>query len=135
MRQVCIYHEQASVAYGRGTFDDNETVVYLVDDRSLQRNVAKEGGLAVCADQRDGRIYQRAHITQEDDVLIQVNSPQLTQDIVHYLWHIPKPPSMAVILENGHHPLLPPTVIHISVAKLMSQASRTKLRQAGAHQR
>ena len=135
MRHVYICQEQAYLAHGRATFDDNEAVVYLVDNRSLQRKLAKEGCLALCGDLRDGRIYQRAHLTQEDDVLIQVNSPQLTQDIVQYLWHIPNPPSMAVILENGHRPLLPPTVKHISVAQLMSQAARTKLRQARDHQR
>jgi len=135
MRHVYICQEQAYLAHGRTTFNDNEAVVYLVDDRSLQRKLAKDGCLALCGDLRDGRIYQRAHITQEDEVLVQVNSPQLTEDIVQHLWHIPNPPSMAVILENGHQPLLPPTVKHISVAKLMSQAARTKLRQARDHQR
>src|SRR5262245_49828384 len=135
MRHVYICQEQAYLAHGRTTFNDNETVIYLVDDRSLQRKLAKDGCLALCGDLRDGRIYQRAHITQEDDVLIQVNSPQLTQDIVHYLWRIPHPPSMAVIFENGHRPTLPPPVKHISVDKLLSQAARTKLRQARDHQR
>src|SRR5574341_1130675 len=87
MRHVYICQEQAYLAHGRTTFNDNEAVIYLVDDRSLQRKLAKDGCLALCGDLRDGRIYQRAHITEEDDVLIQVNSPQLTQDIVQLLWH------------------------------------------------
>lgn len=135
MRHVYICQEQAYLAHGRATFDDHEAVVYLVDARSLQRQLAKEGYMALCGDLRDGRIYQRARITQEDDVLVQVNSSQLTQDIVQQLWRIPNPPSMAVILENGSQPLLPPTVKHISVDKLLSQAARTKLRQARDHQR
>ena len=95
MKHVYVYQEQAGLANGRATFADDDTVVYLVDDRSLQRKLAKEGHTALCGDLRDGRIYQRAQITPEDDVLIHVSNPQLAEDIVQQLAHIPTPPSVA----------------------------------------
>jgi hypothetical protein len=82
MRHVYIYQEQASLAHGRATFADDDAVVYLVDDRALQRKLAKQGYTALCGDLRDGKIYQRAQISQDDDVLIQVSSPQLAEEIV-----------------------------------------------------
>lgn len=135
MRHVYIYQEQASLAHSRATFADDDEVVYLVDDRSLQRRLAKAGHTVLCGDLRDGRIYQRAQITSEDDVLIHVSSPQLAEDIVQHLSHSPTPLSVAVITENGQQPVLPPTVKHISAAKLLSQAVRVKLRQAHDYQR
>ena len=119
MRHVYIYQEPASLAHGRATFVDDDAVVYLVDDRSLQRKLAKEGYTALCGDLRDGKIYQRAQITPEDEVLIHVSSPQLAEDIVQQLSHLPTPPSMAVITENGYQPTLPPTVKHISAAQAL----------------
>jgi len=135
MRHVYICQEQACLAHGRATFADNDAVVYLVDNRSLQRKLSKEGCTTLCGDLRDEKIYQRAQVTQEDEVLIQVNSPQLTEDIVQHLCHSPNPPSVAVIMENGHQPQLPPTVKCISIEKLLSQTARVKLRQARDHQR
>ena len=115
MRHVYICQERACLAHGRATFADDDAVVYLVDNRSLQRKLSKEGCTTLCGDLRDEKIYQRAQVTQEDEVLIQVNSPQLTEDIVQHLWHSPNPPSVAVIMENGHQPQLPPTVKCISI--------------------
>jgi len=135
MRHVYICQEQACLAHGRATLGDNDAVLYLVDKRSLQRKLAKEGCTALCGNLREGKIYQRAQITPEDEVLIQVNSLQLTEDIVQQLWYIPNPPSVAVILDNGHRPKLPPTVKSISIDKLLSQAAHIKLRQARDHQR
>src|SRR5712692_873031 len=99
MRHVYICQEQACLAHGRATFTDNDAVVYVVDDRSLQRKLSKEGYTALCGDLRDEKLYQRAQVTPEDEVLIQVNSPQLTEDIVRHLQHIPIPPSVAVIID------------------------------------
>jgi len=114
---------------------DRDAVVYLVDDRSLQRKLSKEGYTALCGDLRDEKLYQRARVTQEDEVLIQVNSPQLTEEIVAHLQRIPNPPSIAVITENGHPPQVPSTVKCISMDKLLSQAAQVKLRQARDHER
>src|SRR5262245_21703399 len=101
MRHVYICQTQACFAHGRATFTDHDAVVYLVDDRSLQRKLSKEEHTALCGDLHDEKLYQRAQVTQNDEVLIQVNSPQLTEDIVEHLQHIPNPPSIAVITENG----------------------------------
>jgi nanoRNase/pAp phosphatase (c-di-AMP/oligoRNAs hydrolase) len=135
MRHVYICQAQACLSHGRATFADDDAVVYLVDDRSLQRKLWKEGSTALCGDLRDEKLYQRAHVTQDDEVLIQVNSLQLTEDIVQRLRHIPNPPSVAVITENGHQPQIPSAVKCISVDKLLSQAARLKLRQARDHER
>jgi len=135
MRHVYICQEQACLAHGRATFADNDAVVYLVDDRSLQRKLAREGYTALCGDLQDERIYQRAQITPDDDVLIQVNSPQCTEAIVQQFWRMSTPPPVAVITDNGHQPQLPPTVKCISLDKLLSQTARVKLRQARDHQR
>jgi hypothetical protein len=43
MRHVYICQAQACLAHGRATFEDHDAVVYLVDDRSLQRKLSKEG--------------------------------------------------------------------------------------------
>ena len=135
MRHVYICQEQACLAHGRATFADNDAVVYLVDDRSLQRKLAREGYTALCGDLQDERIYQRAQITPDDDVLIQVNSPQCTEAIVQQFWRMSTPPPVAVITDNGHQPQLPPAVKCISLDKLLSQTARVKLRQARDHQR
>src|SRR5207253_333646 len=42
MRHVYIFQAQACLAHGRATFVDNDAVVYLVDDRSLQRKLSIE---------------------------------------------------------------------------------------------
>lgn len=135
MRHVYICQEQACLAYGRATFADKGAVLYLVDDRSQQRKLSKAGYTTLCGDLRDSKIYQRAHITDEDEVLIQVNSPELTENILQHLSHYPFLPPVAVITHNGQPRTLPLTVKHISVGKLLSQEAGLKLRQARDHQR
>ena len=58
MRHVYICQAKACLAHGRATFADNDAVVYLVDDRSLQRKLSKEGCTALWGDLRDERLYQ-----------------------------------------------------------------------------
>jgi nanoRNase/pAp phosphatase (c-di-AMP/oligoRNAs hydrolase) len=134
MRHVVICQEQALLVHGRPILPDKGGVLFLVDDRLLQRKLAKAGHKALSGNLRDHRIYQRAHINRDDQVLIQVQSPQLTEDILHQLWQIHDQPSVAVITENGFLPPLPPTVKHISVEKLLSQAARLELHRARNHQ-
>jgi nanoRNase/pAp phosphatase (c-di-AMP/oligoRNAs hydrolase) len=134
MRHVVICQEQALLNHGRPVLPDNGAALFLVDDRSLQRKLSKAGHKALSGNLRNSRIYQRAHINREDQILIQVQSAQLTEDILHQLWQMHDHPSVAVITENGFHPALPPTVKHISVDKLISQAVRIELRRARNHQ-
>ena len=78
MRHVYVFQAQACLAHGRATFVDNDAVVYLVDDRSLQRKLSKEGCTALCGDLRDEKLYQRAHVTQT----LVLNDTQVTgQDL------------------------------------------------------
>lgn len=135
MRQVIICQEQTLLAQGCPTLADGNATLYMVDDQSLRRKLAKAGHTVLCGDLREGRIYQRAHITSDDQILIQVKNSQLTEDIVTRLYHTPEPPSVAVVTRNGHQPDLPPTVKHISVNGLLSHESQVKLRQARDHQR
>lgn len=135
MRHVYICQEQACLTHGRATFADKDAVLYLVDDRTQQRKLSRAGYTTLCGDLRDSKIYQRAHITDEDEVLIQVNSPELASDILQHLSHCPSQPPIAVITPNGQRPTFPPAVKHISVGKLLSQEVSVKLRQARDHQR
>ncbi len=134
MRHVVICQEQALLTHGRPVLPDNGAALFLVDDRSLQRKLSKAGHKALSGNLRSSRIYQRAHINRDDQILIQVQGSQLTEDILHQLWQIHDHPSVAVITENGFHPTLPPTVKHISVDKLISQAVRIELQRARNHQ-
>jgi nanoRNase/pAp phosphatase (c-di-AMP/oligoRNAs hydrolase) len=134
MRHVVICQEQALQTRGRPVVPDKNAVLYLVDDRSLQRKLSKAGHKALSGDLRDNRIYQRAHLDRDDQILIQVHNPHLTEDILQHLWQIHDHPSVAVITDNGSLPTLPPTVKHISVAQLLSQASLGGLRRARNHQ-
>jgi len=134
MRQVVICQERALLAQGRPVLPDKSTVLYLVDDQSLQRKLAKAGYKAFSGNLRSRRIYQRAHISPDDQILIQVQNPQLTEDILRQLWQIYEHPSVAVITENGLLPTLPPTVKHISLRKLLTQAALVELRRARNHQ-
>jgi nanoRNase/pAp phosphatase (c-di-AMP/oligoRNAs hydrolase) len=134
MRHVVICQQQALLSQGRPLIPDKEGVVYLVDDRTLQRRLAKAGHKALSGNLCDGQIYQRAHITHDDQVLIQVHNPQLAEDILQRLWQLPDHPSVAVITENGSLPTLPPTVKHISVSKLLGQAVHLELQRARNHQ-
>jgi nanoRNase/pAp phosphatase (c-di-AMP/oligoRNAs hydrolase) len=134
MRHVVICQEQSLLTHGRPVLPDNGAALFLVDDRSLQRKLSKAGHKALSGNLRSSRIYQRAHINRDDQILIQVQSSQLTEDILHQLWQMHDHPSVAVITENGFHPALPPTVKHISVDKLISQAVRIELQRARNHQ-
>lgn len=135
MRHVYICQEQACLSHGRATFAVNDDVVYLVDDRSLQRKLTEEGCCALYGKLRDGKIYQRAQITQADDVLIQVNSPELAEDVLQQLRQLQHPPAIAVITTHEHQPQISPPVKCISIDKLLSQAARVKLRQSRDFQR
>lgn len=135
MRHVYICQEKACLAHGRATFTDSDDVVYLVDDRALKRRLGAEGYTTFCGNLRDTKVYQRAQITPDDAVLIQVNSPELAEDIVRHLRQAAHPPSIAVITDDGHPPQLPPAVKCISVDALLSQTAQLKLRQARDYQR
>lgn len=134
MRHVVICQERALQAQGRPVLPDKGMVLYLVDDRSLRHKLSKAGYKVLSGNLRGSRIYQRAHINQDDQILIQVHNPQLTEDILRQLWQIPAPPSVAVITENGLLPTLPPTVKQISLRKLLTQAALVELRRAHTHQ-
>jgi nanoRNase/pAp phosphatase (c-di-AMP/oligoRNAs hydrolase) len=134
MRHVVICQEQALLRHGRPVLPGKGAVLFLVDDRSLQRKLTKAGHKAFSGNLRGQRIYQRAHINRDDQILIQVQNTQLTEDILHQLWQIHDQPSVAVITENGFLPSLPPTVKHISIEKLLSRAARLELQRARNHQ-
>jgi nanoRNase/pAp phosphatase (c-di-AMP/oligoRNAs hydrolase) len=134
MRHVIICQEQAFLAQSCPPESEENTLLYLVDDRSLQRKLSKAGHKALSGNLRDHRIYQRANIGHQDQILIQVRDPHLAEDIVHQLWQIHEHPSVAVITDNGFYPTLPPTVKHVSMAKLLSEASSVELRRARNHQ-
>jgi nanoRNase/pAp phosphatase (c-di-AMP/oligoRNAs hydrolase) len=134
MRHVVICQEQALLTHGRPVLPDKGAVLFLVDDRALQRKISKAGHKALSGNLRSNRIYQRAGIGRDDQVLIQVHSPQLTEDILYQLWQINDHPSVAVITENGSLPTLPPTVKHISVDKLLTQAACIELQRSRNHQ-
>jgi nanoRNase/pAp phosphatase (c-di-AMP/oligoRNAs hydrolase) len=134
MRHVIICQEQALLAQNCPLGPDKDSVLYLVDDRALQRRLSRAGHKALSGNLRRSRIYQRARINPDDQILIQVHNPYLTEEILHQLWQIHDHPSVAVITENGFLPTLPPTVKHISVAALLSKASLVELRRARNHQ-
>lgn len=134
MRRVFICQEQVCLAHGHSPLMEDSIALYLVDDRALQRKLSKAGHTALCGDLREERIYQRAHITPEDQVLIQVGTPQLAEQIATHLRHFVEPPAVAVITDDGATPSLPPTVKHISMDHIISQAARVKLQQAHDHQ-
>jgi nanoRNase/pAp phosphatase (c-di-AMP/oligoRNAs hydrolase) len=134
MRHVIICQEQALFAQGHPKPPSDNSVLYLVDDRSLQRKLAKAGYHAISGDLCDGRIYQRAHVSHDDYILIQVHNARLTEAIIEQLQQIDEQPSVAVITENGCVAQLPPTVKHVSAEKLLSQAIDAALRHARTHQ-
>ena len=133
MRHVVICQEQAFLGNGYPTPYDPETVLYLVDDRGLQRKLSKAGYAAISGDLSDPRIYQRARVKPDDQILIQVQSPELTENIIQHLQQIDDQPSVAVITANGCHATLPPAVKHVSADSLMRQATETALRRARTH--
>jgi nanoRNase/pAp phosphatase (c-di-AMP/oligoRNAs hydrolase) len=137
MRHVVICQQQALLAQGRPVSPDKGDkgeVLYLVDNRTLQRKLAKSGQKVLRGNLCDNRLYERAHLSHDDQVLIQVHNPELAEDILQQLWQLPHQPSVAVITENGSLPTLPPTVKHISVSKLLGQAARLELQRARNHQ-
>jgi nanoRNase/pAp phosphatase (c-di-AMP/oligoRNAs hydrolase) len=134
MRHVVICQEQALLTHGRPVVPNHGSVLYLVDDRVLQRKLSKAGHKALSGDLRDHRIYQRAHLTRDDQILIQVHNPELAEEILQQVWQLHDNPPVAVITKNGYLPTLPPTVKHISVSNLLAQASRVELRRARNHQ-
>jgi nanoRNase/pAp phosphatase (c-di-AMP/oligoRNAs hydrolase) len=134
MRHVVICQEQALLTHGRPVLPDKGAVLFLVDDRTLQRKLSKAGHKALSGNLRGSRIYQRAGICRDDQILIQVHGAELTENILRQLWKIQDHPSVAVITENGFHPTFPPTVKHISVDKLLTQAARVELQRARNHQ-
>lgn len=135
MRHVIICQERALLAQDNSIVPEKDSALYLVDDRSLQRKLSKAGYEALSGDLRRSRIYQRAHINHDDQILIQIHNPHLTEDILHQLWQIDDHPSVAVITENGFLPTLPPTVKHVSMAQILSHATSFELRRARNHQR
>ena len=134
MRHVIICQEQAPLAPGHPMPPTDGSVLYLVDDRSLQRKLSKAGYHAISGDLRDGRIYQRAHVGHNDRVLIQVQNPGLTEAIIEQLQQIDEHPSVAVMTANGCLATLPPIVKHVSVEKLLSKAIDAALQHAHTHQ-
>lgn len=134
MRHVIICQEQAFLAQDRPTISPRDSLLYLVDDRSLQRKLSRVGVKALSGNLRSSRIYQRAQINDKDQILIQVHNPHLAEDIVQQLWQYHDHPSVAVITDNGLQPTLPPTVKHVSMAKLLSEASSVELRRSRNHQ-
>jgi nanoRNase/pAp phosphatase (c-di-AMP/oligoRNAs hydrolase) len=134
MRHVIICQEHALFAQGHPLPSHDGSVLFLVDDRSLQRKLSKAGYHAISGDLQDGRIYQRAHVSHADRILIQVQNPRLTEAIIEQLQQINEPPSVAVITENGCMAQLPPTVKHVSAEKLLSKAIDAALQHAHTHQ-
>ena len=134
MRHVIICQERVLLAQGHPILPKNGTILYLVDNRSLQRKLSKAGHQAMSGDLRDGRIYQRAHLSHDDQILIQVHSPQLTEGIIQQLQHIGDQPPVAVMTNNGCLATLPPTVKHVSPEELLAQATESALGRARTHQ-
>lgn len=134
MRYVIICQEHTLLAQGCQMAPDGYPVLYLVDNRSLQRKLSKAGYLALSGDFCHRRLYQRADLHPDDQFLIQVNSPRLIENIVHQLCRLQKLPSIAVITDSCDPPSLPPIVKHIPIAQVLSQASMVGLRHARSHQ-
>jgi len=134
MRYVIICQEQALLAQGCQMAPDGCPVLYLVDNRSLQRKLSKAGYRVLCGDLCNRRLYQRAHLHPDDQFLIQLDTPRLTETVVHQLCQLQTHPAVAVITDNGEPPTLPPTVKHVSINQMLSQASMAGLQQARSHQ-
>ena len=134
MRRVIFCQEPMFLAQGCLALSDDDTVLYVVDDEAFECRLAEAGHDALCGDFRDSRVYQRAHIGQDDQILVQVQDEALMGDIVENLYRIAKPPSVAVVTANGASPALPPSVKHISVGRLLCQDSQLKLQHAREHQ-
>ena len=135
MRHVIICQERTLLAQSCPELEDDKKSLYLVDDRTLQRKLSKAGHTAFYGNLRDERLYERAQIKRDDQVLIQVQDPQLTEKIVQNLYHHTEPPAVAVVTANGTAPTLPPTVKHISLSHLLSHESQAQLRHARTHQK
>ncbi len=133
MRHVIICQEEALLGKTYPTPPDPAAVLYLVDDRNLQRKLSKAGYPALSGDLSDPRIYQRAHMQPEDQILIQVQSPQLMEDIIEHLQQLEELPPVAVITANGCKATLPPSVKHVSAGTLVNQATERALRRARTH--
>lgn len=134
MRYVIICQEQTLLAQGCQMAPDGYPVLYLVDNRSLQRKLSKAGYPALSGDLCNRRLYQRAHLDPDDQFLIQVNTPLLIENIVQQLCHLQEHPSVAVITDNCDPPSLPSIVKHISIAEILSHAAMEGLRHARSHQ-
>ena len=133
MRHVIICQDHALLAEESLAPNDDGEVLYLVDDRSLQRKLSKAGHQALSGDLTDRRIYQRAQINRDDQILIQVHRPHLTEDIIAQLQQIDPEPSVAVVTSNGCEATLPPTIKHVSAGSLVSQATKDALSRAQTH--
>jgi nanoRNase/pAp phosphatase (c-di-AMP/oligoRNAs hydrolase) len=134
MRQVIICQEPLSLAQGCPVVSDHTSALYLVEDRALQRKLSKAGYRALSGNLRQHRIYERAQIDHDDQVLIQIHDPELAEEVVHQLWDIDNHLPVAVVTDNGTAPSLPPPVKHISVASLLAEASCAELRRSRDHQ-
>ncbi len=133
MRHVIICQEQPLFAQGYPKPPQGGDVLYLVDDRALQRKLSKAGHEALSGDLRDSRIYQRAHVNHDDQILIHVQSPQLIEEIIQQLQQIDDQSSVAVLTENGYEATLPPLVKHVSAETLVSRATKVALSHARTH--
>jgi len=133
MRHVIICQKEAFSVHGCTAQPDNGEVLFLVEDRSFQRQLSKAGYQAMSGDLRDHRIYQRAHVNHDDQILIHVHSPQLTEDIIGQLQQIDGENSVAVITSNGCEAALPPTVKHVSAKSLVGRATEAALNRARTH--
>lgn len=134
MRHVIICQEPLSLAQGCPMVSDHTSALYLVEDRALQRKLAKAGYKVLCGNLRKHRIYERAQIDHDDQVLMQIHDPELAEEVVQQLWEVDRHLPVAVVTANGSVSSLPPPVKHISVASLLAEASRIELRRSRDHQ-
>lgn len=134
MRHVIICQEQTLLAQSCSFLENNKEALYLVDTQALKRKLTKAGCDAICGDFGESRIYQRAQLQPDDQILIQIDSPQLTEEVVQRLCTISPPPAIAVVTTNGISLSLPPIVKHISLGQMLCQESQVKLRHARNHQ-
>jgi nanoRNase/pAp phosphatase (c-di-AMP/oligoRNAs hydrolase) len=130
MRYVIICQAHALLAHIHPIEPDNDAVLYLVDDRALQRKLSRAGYHALSGSLEDARIYQRAQLTQDDRILIQVQSPQLTEAIIRQVEHLNDQASIVVVTENGCAATLPLTVKYVSAETIFSQATKGALHRA-----
>lgn len=135
MRYVIICQEQSLLAQGCRMATDGCPVLYLVNNRPLQRKLSKAGYQTLSGDFSNPRLYQRAHLEPDDQFLIQVDSACLTTSIIQQLTHIQELASITVITDHDDAmPALPPEIKRVSVAQLLCQASIAGLRRARNHQ-